>query len=64
MKIDKKPATWIEAFSLLIQFLKNKNDGNRQVVFIDELPWLDTTRSNFIGAFSWFWNEWDVSKTI
>ncbi len=62
MKIDKKPETWIEAFSLLIQFLKNKNDGNRQVVFIDELPWLDTTRSNFIGAFSWFWNEWGCKQ--
>ncbi len=58
MDIRKKPSSWIEAFSLLIQFLEAKRSNERKVVFIDEFPWLDTTRSNFIGAFSWFWNQW------
>lgn len=58
MKKEKKPTSWIEAFSLLISFLEKKRNGQRQVVFIDELSWLDTARSNFIGAFSWFWNQW------
>ena len=58
MKSKSKPQTWIEAFTLLIEFLECKKNGQRQVIFIDELPWLDTTRSNFVPAFSWFWNQY------
>ena len=28
------------------------------VLFFDELPWMDTPKSNFIAAFSYFWNSW------
>lgn len=28
------------------------------VIFIDELPWMDTPRSKFIPAFEHFWNGW------
>lgn len=38
--IKKAPASWMEAFFLLSQLLQRKDDGSRQVVFIDELPWL------------------------
>jgi len=30
----------------------------RVLIFIDELPWLDTARSRFMKAFELFWNEW------
>ena len=56
--VRKRPASWMEAFYLLSQFLEKKDDGGRQVVFIDELPWLDTPRSGFITAFEGFWNTW------
>ncbi len=58
LKKGKKPRSWIEAFTLLISLLESKRDGNRHVVFIDELPWLDTPRSSFLSSFSWFWNQW------
>ncbi len=58
LKGGKKPRSWIEAFTLLIALLERKRDGNRHVVFIDELPWLDTARSSFLTSFSWFWNQW------
>lgn len=27
-------------------------------MFLDELPWMDTQKSNFLQAFSYFWNSW------
>ena len=29
----------------------------KQVVFIDEMPWLDTSKSEFIPALEFFWNQ-------
>ena len=54
----KKPHTWMEAFFQLEQLLIKLDDGNRQVVFIDELPWMDTPRSGFLSAFENFANGW------
>lgn len=58
MKKSHKPASWLEAFFMLEQWLQSRDDGQRQLVFIDELPWLDTPRSKFITAFEGFWNTW------
>lgn len=52
------PSNWIEAFEALKQLLKAKLSGNRLVVFIDELPCLDTRKSGFQQAFEHFWNGW------
>ena len=53
-----KPNSWMEAFYQLEQLLSKLDDGKRQVVFIDELPWMDTPRSGFLPAFEHFWNNW------
>ena len=52
------PKSWMEAFFQLEQLLTKLDDGSRQVVFIDELPWMDTPRSGFLSAFESFWNGW------
>lgn len=52
------PSNWFDAFLLLEKFLQSKNDGSRQVVFLDELPWMDTPKSSFVRAFESFWNGW------
>lgn len=52
------PKTWLEAFFLLEKFLESRNNGSRQVVFIDEIPWMDTARSGFLTALEAFWNGW------
>lgn len=54
----KQPKTWMEAFFQLTQLLQKLDHGQRMVVFIDELPWMDTPRSRFISAFESFWNGW------
>lgn len=55
------PQSWLEAFSYLSSFLKNSAD-EKKIVFIDELPWMDTAKSGFISAFEHFWNGWASAR--
>lgn len=43
------PKDWFEAFDQLQEYLQSLKK-ERFVVFIDELPWLDTPKSNFLKA--------------
>jgi len=52
------PKDWIEAFDMLRKFLTLRMKQERVVVFIDEMPWMDTPYSGFITAFEHFWNGW------
>ena len=67
LKFDSKnkkrtfPSDWFEAFQQLINYAE-KNRLNRKVIFIDELPWLDTAKSNFIPALEHFWNSWAAAR--
>jgi hypothetical protein len=53
-----QPNSWMEAFFMLEKHLEACNNGSRQVVFIDELTWMDTARSGFLTALEAFWNGW------
>ena len=50
MKKSKCPSSWLEAFFMLQMYLMSIDDGTKQVVFLDELPWMDTPRSGFVTA--------------
>lgn len=52
---------WFEAFRQLISVLKAKGPG-RKVIFLDELPWMDTPRSGFVSALEYFWNSWASTR--
>lgn len=54
----KKPRTWYEAFDNLRDLLESKKTKGKKVVFIDELPWLDSRGSNLVSALEHFWNDW------
>lgn len=56
-----KPKTWGDAFRLLQRLLTSLPEG-KKVVFIDELPWMDTPRSGFLTALESFWNGWACSR--
>jgi AAA+ ATPase superfamily predicted ATPase len=58
------PANWMEALNQLTIYLDSLKKTKKLVVFIDELPWLDTHKSGFLAAFDWFWNSWAVNKNI
>ncbi len=53
---------WFEAFTQLQHYLETLHDKHRIIVFLDELPWMDTPRSKFIRALELFWNEWASNK--
>ncbi len=55
------PNNWHEAFHLLGRLLEKSKDA-KKVVFIDELPWMDTPNSNFIRALDHFWNGWATAR--
>ncbi|MCR5024682.1 MAG: ATP-binding protein [Lachnospiraceae bacterium] len=62
VETEKKPDSWFEAFLMLEKHLQKIDDGSRQLVFFDELPWLDTPRSRFVKAFEGFWNNWGCHR--
>ena len=55
----KKNTNWIDAFFALRQVLESRiEEGMRCVIFIDELPCLDTPKAGFVNALGHFWNNW------
>ena len=52
---------WMQAFGQLEKYLSSLKK-RKIVVFVDELPWLDTPRSRFIRALEFFWNSWGDSQ--
>lgn len=57
------PKDWFDAFRLLKKHLQNLAQKERIVVFIDEMPWLETPKSDFLASFEWFWNGWGASQS-
>jgi uncharacterized protein len=54
--------TWYEAFNQLKICLSKST--KRQVIFFDELPWMDTPRSNFLEELGYWWNDWATHQNI
>lgn len=55
-KSVKRLKDWFEAFNALADYLETLQK-DKIVVFLDEIPWMDTPKSNFLAAFSQFWND-------
>ncbi|MBO4395852.1 MAG: ATP-binding protein [Eubacterium sp.] len=60
---DKTPSDWFGAFDNLKAYLLSLNE-EIVTVFLDELPWMDSMNSNFLSAFSMFWNSWNSKKKL
>ncbi len=58
---------WFDAFKLLKELLE-KNEVyrdpvyNKRIIFLDEVPWMDTKRSDFKAALDLFWNTYASAK--
>ena len=51
---------WGHAFDMLKRvLLKSKRPkGRKKIIFLDEMPWIDRSRSEFVAALEDFWNGW------
>ena len=61
LKKASLPASWLDAFDALKEIIRQSNEP-KKIIFIDELPWMDTQRSGFIAALESFWNGWASAR--
>ena len=62
MKIQPKFASWEDAFDALEEYIESLPLEKRKVIFIDEMPWIDTPKSEFVEALESFWNGWGARR--
>lgn len=61
-KAAPKFSDWFDAFDALEDYLGSLPQDRKKVVFIDEMPWIDARRSDFVAAFENFWNGWAARR--
>lgn len=63
-KLKSKPMVdnWFHAFDTLKTLLKKKKTKTKHVIFFDEMPWIDRSRSDFLTALEDFWNGWAAQQ--
>lgn len=54
----KRVTDWYGAFEALKEVVKKVPQNKQAIIFIDELPCLDTPRSGLVKALDLFWNGW------
>lgn len=56
-KEQPPPKSWRAAFAQLRKHLESLRGESKRVIFLDEVPWLDSHRSGFRSALDHFWNH-------
>jgi uncharacterized protein len=61
--IEKRPVpdSWLSSF-LLLSVCLEQDPRPRKILFLDELPWFDTSQSGFISALEHFWNSFASAR--
>jgi AAA+ ATPase superfamily predicted ATPase len=54
----RKAEDWFDAFEILKECLNDFPHNETLVIFIDELPWMDTQRSGLLAEIGDFWNKY------
>lgn len=57
----KVPNNWLEAFESLKDLIRMSTE-KKKIIFIDELSWMDTPKSDLIPALEHFWNGWASAR--
>jgi AAA+ ATPase superfamily predicted ATPase len=60
--IIQKPKKWLDAFTLLENYLDKLKSKKKKVIFMDEFPWMATSKSRFLMAFESFWNQYVTKR--
>ena len=53
---------WFDAFDALEEYIESLPKEKRKIIFIDEMPWIDTRDSEFVSALENFWNAWGARR--
>lgn len=61
VKVDELNS-WRDAFDALEEYLESLPSDRKKVIFFDEMPWIDTQRSDFVSSLEYFWNSWAASQ--
>ena len=61
LKVKKTPKNWLEAFEYLKDVIRQSTE-KKKLIFIDELSWMDTPRSDLMMALENFWNSFASSR--
>ena len=61
LQVPSSPKHWLEAFDMLKELIR-QSSAKKKVIFIDEMPWMDTPRSKFVTALEFFWNGWAAMR--
>ena len=56
------PSSWFDAFDSLRDLIKKAKTNDRLLIFIDEMPWMDNRKSDFVPALEHFWNGWASAR--
>ena len=68
LKDFPEPKGWLDAFKGLKTLLEQKDiyrepTSGKRVIFLDEIPWMDTKRSDFKAGLDLFWNTYASTKS-
>lgn len=58
----REPKNWHEAFLLLNTMIDQSPKNKKNIIFLDELPWLATKKSGLLQEIDYFWNSFWVDK--
>lgn len=62
LKYGQPPNSWMTAFDCLKNAILQDGPNHKKVIFLDEMPWMDTPRSGFLKALEYFWNSFASSR--
>ncbi|MBQ9010765.1 MAG: ATP-binding protein [Clostridia bacterium] len=60
-KSEPQPQNWFDAFALLKAVVRGSSQ-KKKVLFLDELSWMDTPKSDLVPALEHFWNAWASAR--
>lgn len=58
IKMIGQPSNWQQVFGLLRSYLNTLSKRKKQVIFLDELPWMNTAKTGFLQMLAHLWNDY------
>jgi hypothetical protein len=56
--LQTHPSSWVAAMTQLRKHIQQLPQDKKIIIFIDEIPWLATPKSGFLGALDHLWNRY------